>query len=190
MFKRILVAVDGSPASSAGLHSAVALAADQRAALIALHVIDDGSLPINFEGALYPPSYVDAYFEAMAAIGRKILDRTLKLARASHVRIDCVLVRSQGNTVAEAIVEQSRKLKADIIVLGTHGRRGLKRVLMGSDAEQVVREAGVPVLLVRGEGQARKRTRPAPAKARAPAKIRRSRSVDADQGARRGRGVQ
>jgi len=56
MFKRILVAVDGSPASSAGLHSAVALAADQRAALIALHVIDDGSLPINFEGAVYPPS--------------------------------------------------------------------------------------------------------------------------------------
>jgi len=188
MFKRILVAVDGSPASSAGLHSAVALAADQRAALIALHVIDDGSLPINFEGALYPPSYVDAYFEAMAAIGRKILDRTLKLARASRVQIDCVLVRSQGNTVAEAIVEQSRKLKADIIVLGTHGRRGLKRVLMGSDAEQVVREAGIPVLLVRDEG--RKRKRKPPAKARAPVKTPRSRSVEKDQGARRGRGVQ
>ena len=172
MFKRILVAVDGSPESSAGLDAAVALASDQQATLFALHVIDDGSLPINFDGALYPPSYVDAYAEAMRTIGRKILDRTQKVARADSVQIDCILVRSRGVSVAEVIVEQSRKLKADIIVLGTHGRRGLKRVLMGSDAEQVVREASVPVLLVRGR---KKRARASvSAKGRAPAKIGRS----------------
>ena len=168
MFKRILVAVDGSPESSAGLDSAVALASDQQATLLALHVIDDGSLPINFDGALCPPSYVDAYAEAMRTIGRKILDRTQKVARANSVKVDCILVRSGGISVAEVIVAQGRKLNADIIVLGTHGRRGLKRVLMGSDAEQVVREANVPVLLVRGR---KKRARAsASAKRRAPAK--------------------
>lgn len=173
MFKRILVAVDGSPASTAGLHSAVDLAMDQQATLLALHVIDDGSLPINFEGAAYPTSYIDAYFEALDKLGRQVLDQALKLARGRGVKIDGVLVRSRGHSVAQVIVKQSLKLKADVIVLGTHGRRGLKRILMGSDAEEVVREASVPVLLVRGR-QKRSRTRPAQAEGHAPAKVRRS----------------
>lgn len=54
MFKRILVAVDGSPASNAGLHSALDLATDPQATRLALHVIDDGSLPIKYEKPVYP----------------------------------------------------------------------------------------------------------------------------------------
>ena len=68
-----------------------------------------------------------------------------------------LLVETRGQTVAHAILGQAQKTKADLIVLGTHGRRGLSRVLMGSDAEAVVREARVPVLLVRArERKARK----------------------------------
>jgi hypothetical protein len=67
-----------------------------------------------------------------------------------------VLVEARAATVAHVIVQQAQKLKADVIVMGTHGRRGLRRALMGSDAEAVVREAGVPVVLVRG-AVARKR---------------------------------
>ena len=62
-----------------------------------------------------------------------------------------MLVESRGHSVADTILEQARKTKADVIVLGTHGRRGLSRILMGSDAEAVVREARVPVLLVRSQ---------------------------------------
>jgi nucleotide-binding universal stress UspA family protein len=54
-----------------------------------------------------------------------------------------------GGRAADAIVEEAGKWKADVIVLGTHGRRGLRRALLGSDAEEVVRNASVPVLLVR-----------------------------------------
>jgi len=149
MFKRILVAVDGSPASNAGLHSAVAFAADQKATLLTLHVVDD-ALPINFEGAVYPPSYVDSYYAAISKGGQKILDKANAAGRAQDVQTESSLVQSRGRSVADVIVAQARKLRADAIVLGTHGRRGLKRALMGSDAEDVVRQADVPVMLVHG----------------------------------------
>lgn len=165
MFKRILVAVDGSPASNAGLAAAVDLASDQHATLLALHVLDDGTLPVNFEGVAYPPNYVDDYFEAMHKAGRKLLEKIAKTALSSGIKCESVLVRSRAQTVAHAIVGQARKLRADVIVIGTHGRRGFKRILLGSDAESVVREAPVPVLLVRSrERAARKpRAKPAPA---------------------------
>ena len=65
------------------------------------------------------------------------------------LRAKTVLVETVGESVADAILIQARKVRAELIVLGTHGRRGLARMLMGSDAEAVVREARVPVLLVR-----------------------------------------
>jgi nucleotide-binding universal stress UspA family protein len=150
MFKRILVAVDGSPASSAGLKAAINLARDQQATVVALHVIDDSVLPVNFEGVVYPRTYVDSYFAAQEQFGSKLLGRAGASARRSDVKLEPVVVRSHSHTVADVIVAQARKLKADAIVIGTHGRRGLARVLMGSDAEEVVRIATVPVLLVRG----------------------------------------
>jgi nucleotide-binding universal stress UspA family protein len=61
-----------------------------------------------------------------------------------------MLVEARGRRVADAIVAQAKKWKADVIVIGTHGREGLARVVLGSDAELVVRESPVPVLLVRG----------------------------------------
>ena len=156
MFKRILVAVDGSPASNAGLKSAIALAVDQRAALLVLHVINDTAIAVNFEGGHLPASYVDTFHKTLQENGRRILARAEALARASAVESKPLLVQTRGGNVADAILDQSRKLKADVIVLGTHGRRGLQRVLMGSDAEAVVREAGVPVMLVRKVRAARR----------------------------------
>lgn len=159
MFKRILVAVDGSPASSAGLKAAIDLASDQQATVVALHVIDDSVLPVDFEGVVYPRRYVDSYFAAQEQYGSKLLGRAGASARRSNVNLEPVVVRSHSHTVADVIVAQARKRKADAIVIGTHGRRGIARLLMGSDAEQVVRIATVPVLLVRGayrsQGKAR-----------------------------------
>jgi len=150
MFKRILVALDGSPASNAGLKVAIQLASDQRAALLGLHVIDDAAIALNFEGSYFPSSYVDTFYTSLRETGRKTLAKAEALARSANVEIKPLLVEARGAAVAHAIVQQARKAKADVIVLGTHGRRGLQRMLMGSDAEAVVREAGVPVMLVRG----------------------------------------
>ncbi|MCC6192970.1 MAG: universal stress protein [Burkholderiales bacterium] len=166
MFKRILVAVDGSPASNAGLAAAVGFASDQRATLIALHVIDDGALPVDFEGAASSPSAVDAYFEALHKAGRKLLDKVAKTALTSGLKCESQLVRSRGRTVAQVVVAQARKLRADVIVIGTHGRRGLRRLLLGSDAESVVREATVPVLLVRVRERATRKPKAKPARGR------------------------
>jgi len=173
MFNRILVAVDGTPPSNAGLQAAIELAKDQDATLLALYVIDDTLPAVGFDGNGFPPAYFDMYFESMQEIGRKILDKAVSAGRAAGVNVEPLAVRSRVHPVAEVVLSQVRKLKADVIVLGTHGRRGLTRALMGSDAEAVVREATVPVLLVRG---ARRRARKAvgaatnaPARARPPA---------------------
>lgn len=149
MFKRILVAVDGSATSNAGLRAAVALAADQRSTLAVVHVVDL-TLPVGPEGAFYLPSYLDDYEAALVKGGRKLLDKAVALARAAGVRAEPRLARSRASTVAAAVLGEARKAKADVIVLGTHGRRGLRRVVMGSDAEAIVRQSRVPVLLVRG----------------------------------------
>ena len=176
MFKRILAAVDGSPASNAGLKSAIALAADQKATLLVLHVINDPALAIAFEGEYIPADYADNLRKSWKANGRKVLAKAEALTRASNVEFKPLLIDAGIGSVAGAILQQAHKLKPDIIVLGTHGRRGLRRVLMGSDAENVVREARVPVLLVRkeavsgvgaaaGRGEVKRRTARSPATA-------------------------
>jgi hypothetical protein len=80
---------------------------------------------------------------------RAVLDRAAAAAGRRGVKVEPVMLRSRGKTVGDVVIGQARKLKADIIVIGTHGRRGLERMLMGSDAEDVVRRASIPVLLVR-----------------------------------------
>jgi nucleotide-binding universal stress UspA family protein len=170
MFRRILVAVDGSPPSNAGLKSAVQLALDQRAPLVVLHVIDDSMASLTFEGSSLPTTYMDTYSKALSESGERVLDKAVTFARNAGVKVDPAMVRARTRTVARAIIDQARKSNVDVIVLGTHGRRGLRRALLGSDAEAVVREAAVPVLLLRGGIKAprdpsasRKGVRPKPA---------------------------
>lgn len=158
MFKSILVALDGSPTSNAGFKSALQLASDGHASLIALHVIDDAAMAIDLQGGYLPPSYVDTLYDSLRKNGETILAKAQATARAAGVEVTPILAESRGQTVAQAIIRQARKSKADVIVLGTHGRRGLSRLVMGSDAEAVLREASVPVVLVRKPEQARRAT--------------------------------
>lgn len=150
MFQQVLVAVDGSPTSNRGLKSAIGLASDQHASLTVLHVIDD-TAGVSYVGDMgyIPANFVDTLLEDLRKNGRRILAKAEAAARDGGVEAKTVLVETKGRTVADTIVNQARKLRADVIVLGTHGRRGLRRVLMGSDAEAVLREARMPVLLVR-----------------------------------------
>ena len=154
MFKRILVAVDGSATAHRGLKAAVALAKDQAAALDIVHVIDEAAMiPYLGDSAYVPAEYIEAMLEDLRKTGNAVLAKALKEAREAGVSATPALVESRGSTVAHAILRQARRLRPDVIVLGTHGRRGLRRFVMGSDAETVLRESSVPVLLVRPRGR-------------------------------------
>ena len=153
MFNRIAVAVDGSPTSSLGLATAIQLAHDQQAELVILHVIGDALPSVAAESdATLPRAYREAIAARLREHGGKILAKAQAAAKKAQVNARSSLVVMRARTVAEAIVAEARKQRAELIVLGTHGRRGLRRMVMGSDAEEVVREARVPVMLVRDMG--------------------------------------
>lgn len=90
--------------------------------------------------------------------GRKIIAGAQREASKQGIQVQTKMVETMGLPVAEIIVREARRSRVDLIVLGTHGRRGMSRMVMGSDAEGVVRQVTVPVLLVRSpEPKARKR---------------------------------
>jgi nucleotide-binding universal stress UspA family protein len=150
MFKQILVAIDGSATGNRGLTAAIDLASSHGAALTIVHVVDDMQ-SVSFIGDMgyVPADYVDKVIDDLRTRGRKLLAKAESVARDASVDVKSMLVETRGGTIADAILAQARKVRADTIVLGTHGRRGLRRALMGSDAEAVLRDARVPVLLVR-----------------------------------------
>ena len=156
MFRRILVPIDGSTTSNRGLEEAIGLASDQKAKICLLHVVDE--LAVGADGMMYmPPSYIDEFIRALRAGGKKLLTRAEAKVRKQGIEVEVVLLETVGRRAADLIIRQAKKWRADVIVLGTHGRRGLSRVVMGSDAELVLRETPVPVLLVRSPLRPRKR---------------------------------
>jgi len=149
-YRRILVPVDGSPTSNAGLREAIDLAKGQGASLQLVHVLDYHYLVM---GGLEAGAYIDELMASLTQSGKRIVKRAEELVRKACVPVSSVLLQSPAGPAADAIVRQAKKWKPDLIVVGTHGRRGMRRMLMGSDAEQVVRNSPVPVMLVRSPGR-------------------------------------
>ncbi len=145
-YKRILVPVDGSRASNRGLREAIRLAAGQKASLQLVHVVDEHTVLVS--GAEVGPYMVELMLE-LRKRGRRVLRAAEALVRRHGLRCTGVLLEAQAAPAADLIVRQARKSRADLIVIGTHGRRGLRRLIMGSDAEHIVRTAPMPVMLVR-----------------------------------------
>ncbi len=143
-YKRILVPVDGSPTSAKGLKEAIRLARGRRGKLRLLHVVEELGAFIAPETGTNPAPILDA----MKAAGRKTLARVERGARAAGARPEAALAEDFGGRVADAIVRDAQRWRADLIVMGTHGRRGMKHALLGSDAERVVHASRIPVLLV------------------------------------------
>lgn len=152
MYKRILVPVDGSPASLNGLNEAIRLAKAGDAVLRVLHVVDG----IAFVGE-HSPFTADA--DTFRRSGKKLLDEVMSRVRKQPVRADSLIVENLSGRAADSIAKEAKKWRADLVVMGTHGRRGFNRFVFGSDAELVVRTATVPVLLVRGRGRPAKAAR-------------------------------
>jgi nucleotide-binding universal stress UspA family protein len=151
MSRRILVPIDGSLTSNRGLAEAIKLARGQKAKLCLLHVVDERSVTLAPEmGGIY----ADRLLNLMRESGKQVLAKAGAAARKRGIKATTILVESITRPVSDVIVGQARRWGADLIVLGTHGRRGLSRLVMGSDAEGVVRTAAVPVLLVRSSGRA------------------------------------
>ena len=145
-YKRILVPVDGSATSSNGLDEAARIARESGSRLLLLHVVDDTVAFSSPEGA-----GVNVVLDALRASGRSALGEAAEYARRARLQAKTLLVDNFTGRVAEAIVDQAKRWRADLIVMGTHGRRGMDRLLLGSNAELVVRNSTIPVLLVPGE---------------------------------------
>ena len=145
MYQRILVPVDGSDTSNCGLEEASRLAKEQGAKLKCLHVIDEHFLAHDYLGFAYMPDL----FETLRKNGETILEEAGAQAEKAGVSAESVLRESGGIRVSEAILDEANAWAADLIVMGTHGRRGISHLALGSDAELVVRGSTVPVLLVR-----------------------------------------
>jgi nucleotide-binding universal stress UspA family protein len=147
-YRRILVAVDGSAASSKGLREALRLAKAERARIFIVHVVDEYPAFAALDGMMAGAPGADLV-SWLREGGKRVLAKAKALAEKSRVPVKTILREMIGGPAASPIVREARKQRADLIVLGTHGRRGVRRLVLGSDAEQVVRTASVPVLLVR-----------------------------------------
>jgi nucleotide-binding universal stress UspA family protein len=145
-YRRILVAVDGSPAAARGLREAVRLAKSEEADLCIFHVVNEFYAFAMPEGGAVVADLVPT----LRAAGKRVLAKAEALALKENLKPRLVMRETVGGAAADAIVREAKKQRADLIVLGTHGRRGVRRMVLGSDAEQVVRSATVPVLLVKG----------------------------------------
>jgi nucleotide-binding universal stress UspA family protein len=147
MYAKILVPVDGSQASNAGLTEAIKIAKSQGSEIRLIHVVNDLILEAGYGAAIYACDAV----EVLRKAGRNILDAAQTTAQHEGVETNSVLLDSVGGPASDLILGEAKACAADLVVMGTHGRRGLARLVMGSDAEAVVRACAVPVLLVHGQ---------------------------------------
>ena len=147
MFKKILVPIDGSHTADLGLAEAIKVAKDQKAAVYLVHIVDE--LAVVQNAGASGATYIGGVLDIMREDGKKILAKAEAKVRKQGVRSKSLLIEKIGGPISDLIIEQAIKWRADLIVLGTHGRRGTRRMVLGSDAEAVVRSTHVPVLLVR-----------------------------------------
>lgn len=146
MYKRILVPVDGSETSNKALVAALQLAREGGGSVRLAHVLEDLSYLAGYEQF---GGYSGDLLGIMQEAGNRILHDGLDIAKAAGVQADAMLFDKLGERLPEVIAGAAREGNADLIVLGTHGRRGVGRALLGSGAEQILRQAPVPVLVVR-----------------------------------------
>ena len=155
MYKHILVAIDGSVTSDLALREAIGLAKNQNATLRLVHVVD-GSPPAyvtsEITSTLATQFPLAEYQKTLQEAGEYLLRTRATTAREAGVNVDTKLITvgPLGERIYEAIEEESKQWPADLIVVGTEGRRGFQRLMIGSVAEGLVRISPKPVLLIRG----------------------------------------
>ena len=147
MYKRIFLATDGSHLSHKAEHSAIAMAAAFHAELLVVKVV---------------PHYIQTYFEGSFAVSdvdskkiedqwtqtaQKVLDKVQTEAAALGVNANTLVIESDD--IAQGLIDQAEQFKAELIVMASHGRKGIKRLLLGSETMAVLTHVKIPVLVLR-----------------------------------------
>ncbi len=147
MYQRILIATDGSTLSKKAVKSAIELASLCGAELVAIKVVP--RYPESyFEGGIaLPAEDVRRVEDQWATEGQAIVDAVKKSASAKNVSTKALTVKS--DVVSDALLAAAKKHKCDLIVMASHGRKGIKRLLLGSETQQVLTHASVPVLVLK-----------------------------------------
>jgi nucleotide-binding universal stress UspA family protein len=146
VYQRILVPVDGSPTSDKALAAAIKMAQAFKAHVRLIHVVEETAYLAGYDPF---GGYSGDLIRIMRESGEKILEQGKTAVQAAGVAVDILLLDKLGQRLGEAVANGAKQWNADLIVVGTHGRRGLGRLLMGSGAEQIIRQAPAPVLVVR-----------------------------------------
>lgn len=146
MFKRILIPVDGSETSNKALVTGMQMARETGAIVRLVNTVNE----MAYLGGIDPyGTYSADVVGMMREGGARVLTDAMAIAKSAGVEASQELLEEAGMRLGESVAEAARAWKADLVVVGSHGRRGIGRVLLGSGAEQIVRLALVPVLVVR-----------------------------------------
>lgn len=154
MYKNILVAIDGSPTSNLALLETVNLVAADTSVRV-VTVTDNPVLVIPLDMDVNAVYDVEFMHTSLLKAAKDILDRAKALLQHKGINAKTHLIdlsEASSGTIASAIMKEAEEWPADVIIVGTHGRRGFNRLLMGSVAESLIRIATKPVLLVRAPG--------------------------------------
>jgi nucleotide-binding universal stress UspA family protein len=141
MYKHVLVPIDGSETARLGLNEAIKLAKHLGAEIRLVYVID--------KLANIPQQAVQVFVDQLRDDGESAVHEATTAVRDGGIAVDSRLINALGSEAGECIVKEAVSWPADLIVCGTHGRRGVRRILMGSDAEYILRRSPVPVLMIR-----------------------------------------
>lgn len=145
MYQNILVPVDGSETADKALGEAIQLARSLSSRIRVMHVVN--RLPWITQGS---PGVMEELIDQLRSTGESIIHEAKTAVRDAGIEVDHRLIEAMGERAGEYVVAEANDWPAELIVCGTHGRRSVRRLLMGGDAEYIVRHSPVPVLLVRG----------------------------------------
>lgn len=148
MFKRILIPVDGSDTSNKALVAGLEMARETGAQVRLVHTVNE----MAYMGGIDPYGTYSADLAGMMREGgAKVLTDAIAMAIAQSAGVEAsqALLDEPGKRLGESVAEAAKLWNADLVVVGSHGRRGVGRVLLGSGAEQILRLAPVPVLVIR-----------------------------------------
>ncbi|WP_411881888.1 universal stress protein [Polaromonas sp. YR568] len=158
MFKRILIPVDGSDTANKALVAGLQMARETSASVRLVHVVNE----MAYLGGMDPYGTYSADLAGMMREGgAKVLTDAMAIAKSAGVEASQAMLDEPGQRLGESVAAAAKLWGADLIVTGSHGRRGIGRVLLGSGAEQILRLSPVPVLVVRSAPPEDSREHPA-----------------------------
>lgn len=149
MYTHVLVAVDGSNTSKRALTEAIKFAHQQKTQMRLIHVVDQTLSTYEARGWVGNEAALETLLKTAQETGVKVLEEASKICQAAGLDIQTAMPKTVGAGIADIILEEAGRWPADMIVLGTHGRRGIQHLMLGSVAEGVMRRAKIPILLVR-----------------------------------------